>query len=78
MITNNWVYRRFGTAVISYQTKINAGYLIHKVTTVPQDDGTERTFTQVRITSKGLLELTKYFPPPVSPIGKNSGSPDPT
>ena len=74
LIENNWIYRRAGTSVIGYQVKITAGYLVHKVTIIPQDDGTERTFTQVRITPRGMLELAKHFPPPIAPVKKPNGS----
>ncbi|SRR6266576_1201897 len=77
LIENNWIYRRAGTSVIGYQVKITAGYLVHKVTIVPQDDGTERMFTQVRITPRGMLELAKHFPPPIAPVKKTDG-PDKT
>jgi anti-repressor protein len=63
---NGWTYCRPGTADIGYQSRIQSGYLIHKVTMVPQEDGTERAFTQVRVTPKGMLELVKYFPSAVS------------
>lgn len=63
---NGWTYRRPGTNDIAYQSKIQCGFLIHKVHQVPQDDGTERSFTQVRVTPKGMLALAKYFPPVAS------------
>ncbi|CAB4327682.1 MULTISPECIES: antA/AntB antirepressor family protein [unclassified Brucella] len=63
MRTNGWTYRRGGAKEdIAYQSKIMAGYLEHKVTTGPKDDGTEWISTQVRITPKGLTVLAKAFP----------------
>ncbi len=63
MRTNAWTYRRAGTKDdIAYQSKINAGYLEHKVTTGPRPDGTEWISTQVRVTPKGLTVLAKAFP----------------
>ncbi|WPM80991.1 antA/AntB antirepressor family protein [Brucella pseudintermedia] len=63
MTTNGWTYRRPGTRDdIAYQSKINAGYLEHKVTTGLRPDGTEWISTQVRVTPKGLTVLAKGFP----------------
>jgi hypothetical protein len=64
--STTWTYCRPGTADIGYQSRIQSGCLIHKDTMVPQEDRTERAFTQVRVTPKGMLELVKYFPPAVS------------
>jgi prophage antirepressor-like protein len=62
--TNGWTYIRPGTSTrLAYQTKMNAGYLEHKVSTKPREDGSERVFTQVRITPKGLAHLAEIFPP---------------
>lgn len=63
MRTNGWTYRRTGSKDdIAYQSKIMAGYLEHKVTTGPKEDGTEWISTQVRVTPKGLTVLAKAFP----------------
>ncbi len=63
MRTNGWTYRRPGSKDdIAYQSKIMAGYLEHKVTTGPKEDGTEWISTQVRVTPKGLTVLAKAFP----------------
>ncbi|WGJ07513.1 phage regulatory protein/antirepressor Ant [Brucella intermedia] len=63
MRTNGWTYRRAGSKDdIAYQSKIMAGYLEHKVTTGPKEDGTEWISTQVRVTPKGLTVLAKAFP----------------
>lgn len=63
---NGWTYTRVGSAERrAYQTKLNAGYLEHKVKTGPRNDGTEWVSTQVRITPKGLAFLAEIFPPAV-------------
>lgn len=63
MRTNGWTYRRVGAKDdLAYQSKMNAGYLEHKVTTGPRSDGTEWIGTQVRVTPKGLTVLAKAFP----------------
>lgn len=64
MRTNNWTYRRAGSKDdLAYQSKMNAGYLEHKVSTGPKYDGTEWIGTQVRVTPKGLTVLAQAFPP---------------
>jgi len=68
MRTHMWTYRRAGAKDdIAYQSKINAGYLEHKVTTGPRPDGTEWIGTQVRVTPKGLTVLAKAFPKVAEP-----------
>lgn len=63
MRTNGWTYRRPGSKEdLAYQSKINAGYLEHKVSTGPKPDGTEWIGTQVRVTPRGLTVLAKAFP----------------
>lgn len=59
MKQNGWIYSRPGTSWLGYQSKINVGYLEHKVTDVRRDDGTSKTTTQVRVTPKGLAKLSK-------------------
>lgn len=64
MRTNGWTYRRAGAKDdLAYQSKMNVGYLEHKVSTGPKADGTEWIGTQVRVTPKGLTVLAKAFPP---------------
>ena len=59
---HGWIYTRGGAGfVVAYQNKIEAGYLDHKVTTVIRDDGSERTFTKVRVTPRGLSRLAREF-----------------
>jgi hypothetical protein len=48
---------------LGYQSKVAAGLLEHKVTTVLRADGTEKIVEQVRITPKGMTALAKLFPP---------------
>ncbi|SCM71530.1 Uncharacterized phage-encoded protein-like [uncultured Pleomorphomonas sp.] len=62
----NWIYTRAGTnTYIAYQSKLAAGLLEHKTTTVERSDGSEKTVTQVRVTPKGLARLAREFPPAV-------------
>lgn len=64
---HGWIYRRNGAPQwLGYQSKVQAGLLEHKVTTVLRADGTERITEQVRVTPKGLAALAKLFPPAVS------------
>jgi len=58
----NWIYRRAGGSHwIGYQYQLKRGTLMHKVTTVSRNDGTEKVTEQVRITPKGLTELAEKF-----------------
>ena len=64
LMTNGWTYQLVGSKdVLAYQSKMNAGYLEHKVETGDKGDGTMWTRTSVRVTPKGMLALTKAFPP---------------
>lgn len=66
MAENGWTYDHRGTGdILGYQSKISAGFLIHKVTTGPKGDGTTWTSTTVHVTPKGMLALAKAFPPAV-------------
>lgn len=57
---HGWIYRRPGAAAdLGYESKVNAGYLEHKVTSVQRPDGSEKYVSQVRITAKGLTKLAK-------------------
>lgn len=63
---NGWAYTRQGdNALIAYQSKLQAGLLEHKTTTVHRTDGSEKVTTQVRVTPKGLARLAREFPPAV-------------
>lgn len=60
MQQHEWIYRRAGSSKhIGYQSRVQAGYLDHKVTTVSRTDGTEKTVEQVLVTTKGLAKLAK-------------------
>jgi anti-repressor protein len=62
--SHSWIYRRAGgDHWVAYQTRIQAGDLEHKVTTVLRADGTEKITEQVKITPQGLAKLAKLFPP---------------
>lgn len=56
-----WIYRRHGTSWLGYQTKVQSGYLEHKLTTVTTADGRERVSEQVRVTPKGLARLAEVL-----------------
>ncbi|WP_449411387.1 phage antirepressor KilAC domain-containing protein [Methylobacterium komagatae] len=61
---NGWIYMRPGTSQeVAYQARLVDGSLEHKTTAVLRGDGTEKTVTQVRVTSKGLTKLAKLLPP---------------
>jgi phage antirepressor YoqD-like protein len=66
---NKWIYRRAGADHwVGYQTRTQAGDLMHKVTTVLRADGSEKITEQVRITPQGLAKLAKLFPPNVREV----------
>lgn len=57
-----WIYRRAGgSGFIGYQSRIQVGYLEHKVSTVERSDGSTKTAEQVRVTAKGLAKLAEVF-----------------
>lgn len=61
--SHRWIYTRAGgSGDIAYQDKLASGVLEHKTTTVHRTDGSEKTVTQVRVTTKGLAHLAKVFP----------------
>lgn len=62
---NGWIYKRTGSSNwLGYQAKCNQGLLEHKTTTVQRADGSEKITEQVRVTPKGLSNLTKTIQPP--------------
>ena len=64
MRQNRWIYRRpGGGGYVAYQDKIQAGYLVHKVTTIQRDDGTDKVVQQVLVTGKGLAKLSQELRP---------------
>lgn len=57
-----WIYRRAGgSGFIGYQSRIQVGYLEHKVSTVERSDGSTKTAEQVRVTAKGLVKLAEML-----------------
>lgn len=64
--SHGWIYRRAGTAHdVGYQSRINAGDLEHKITTVLRADGSEKVTEQVRVTPQGLAKLAQLVRAPV-------------
>ena len=60
LVGMKWIYRRPGGKFwLGYQDKVQAGYLEHRVTTVTQNDGSERVIEQTLVTSKGIAKLAK-------------------
>lgn len=58
---DGWIYRRPGKgAYTAYQSKIQQGLLVHKVTLIQMDEGDKIT-EQVRVTPKGLAALSTIF-----------------
>lgn len=59
---HEWIYRRAGgSGWIGYQSRIQVGYLEHKVTTVERGDGSEKVVEQVLVTAKGLAKLSEHL-----------------
>ncbi|MGL9736035.1 MAG: phage antirepressor KilAC domain-containing protein [Symbiopectobacterium sp.] len=66
-----WIYRRIGVKNwIAYQSKIQSGYLEHKISLISCDDGTDKISCddgtdkireQVLVTPKGLVKLSQAF-----------------
>lgn len=60
--SHDWTYTRPGhSGDIAYQNKLKSGVMEHKITVVVRPDGTEKSITQARVTSKGLAKLAKIF-----------------
>jgi phage antirepressor YoqD-like protein/predicted transcriptional regulator len=56
--SEGWIYRRTGSDHdVSYQSKLQAGYLEHKVKRLPRPSGPDKITEQVRVTPKGLARL---------------------
>lgn len=54
-----WIYKRTpNSAWTAYQDKLQRGYLEHKANPVKQPDGTEKIYSQVLVTAKGLAKLS--------------------
>ena len=60
MLATGWIYKQSGCNQ-AYQARIEQGVLEHKVTVVTRNDGTEKTVSQVRVTTKGIKALAKAF-----------------
>ena len=57
-----WIYRRAGgSGFVGYQSRIQVGYLDHKITLVTRSDGSEKTVEQVLVTPKGLAKLAEVL-----------------
>lgn len=62
LATHGWIYRRTGADHwCAYQARISSGLVVHKVTTVLRQDGTEKTTEQVRVTDAGIAKLAKIL-----------------
>lgn len=62
---NQWIYRRAGGMNwLAYQSRIQQGVLMHKVTTVERSDGTVKTVEQVLVTPKGLVRIAEEINTP--------------
>ena len=67
--SHGWIYRRPGTDHdIAYQSKLVAGLMEHKTTTVLRSDGSEKVTTQVRLTGKGITVLAKLLGPSLQQV----------
>ncbi|MNN77261.1 Phage antirepressor protein KilAC domain protein [compost metagenome] len=60
---NRWIYRRAGAAHwVAYQPRMAAGYLLHRVTVIGEDEqGERRLASQVRVTPKGMAVLARHM-----------------
>uniref|UniRef100_UPI0038D1A47B BRO family protein n=1 Tax=Haematospirillum jordaniae TaxID=1549855 RepID=UPI0038D1A47B len=62
LAVNKWLYRRAGgRSWLAYQSRIQSGFMEHKITEVTQPDGLPRFIEQARITRRGLLRLAHAF-----------------
>lgn len=62
LFAEKWLYRRpMGSELLAYSDKLQSGLMEHKITKVDKDDGSERIFTQARVTAKGLAKLSKML-----------------
>lgn len=56
---NGWIYKRPCTSNwVAYQDKITRGFLVHKTYIATKADGTEKICDQVRVTGKGIANLS--------------------
>lgn len=62
LITLKWAYvRPMGTSLLAYSDKLQKGLLEHKITKGEKSDGSEWVSIQMRITSKGLAQLSEII-----------------
>ncbi|TAD87008.1 MAG: phage antirepressor Ant [Alphaproteobacteria bacterium] len=63
MSRHGWIFKRAGNSHwVAYASRIAAGHLEHRTTTVTRGDGTEKITEQVRITASGLVKLAALVP----------------
>jgi Rha family phage regulatory protein len=58
--SQNWIFRR-GAEWIAYESKRQQGMLEHKLSKITASDGTEKTFTQARLTPKGISRIAELL-----------------
>ncbi|GJE47036.1 hypothetical protein GOFOIKOB_0055 [Methylobacterium tardum] len=59
-----WVNMRGASKrLLAHQHRLNDGNLVQKTTVVPDADGEDQAYTQVRVTAKGLARLATAFAP---------------
>jgi phage antirepressor YoqD-like protein len=57
---HQWLYRRPGSATwTAYQSRLQVGYLVCRVTTIERGDGTDKVVEHVQVTPKGLAKLSQ-------------------
>lgn len=55
---NRWIYRRHDDAPwVGHQPRVDAGALVHRVSSYTKSDGTEHVKEQVRVTPRGIAKL---------------------
>lgn len=60
LIVNRWIYGRPGyRGWLAYQDRIQQGVMVHKVSTLQREDGTEKIVEQARITPKGMARIAE-------------------
>ncbi len=65
LFAHGWIYRRAGgKSWVAYQDKLKCGYLEHKIYRATQEDGTEKVYPQVLVTTKGLSKLSQMLEQP--------------
>lgn len=65
MYQHGWIYRRTSCGPwVALQPRLNRGQLLHKITVIDRDDGTQRVVEQVLVTLKGLSKLAELLKTP--------------